>query len=497
MRLLNRGMTVNEVLLDTELPWYTTLGVEGRETVPIDIETIKLSGIDGERFKSRRIDTKKLTVHYLLSCTDIVDMQEKYNVLKEYLYTPESQITFDDDPDVYWVGTMELQSPKYRGQDAATGKIIVYCSDPYKYAISETQVIPATTVEGTAATFLYRGTQPAFPIFRATATSNIGFIGISDAEGHVIQIGDPMEVDQEGTWEQEKSVVDITSTPPTNSTWTERDPNFALLGTRQKMGSVSTARETVKNKDAATPSYGSQSSGWHGPSLSYILSGDGSAQASLQWQQLFYDGTSKKTAIGLFQAQMNDASGNCIAGVMIYHAKSGSANSTIDLYINGAKKKTVTFKATQKNEFTGTKGGTCSMDKFGDTITYKIGTKTYTLRDSAIESTAVKECGFYFGRSGTKPVMTRNVLYKADILSHRVFSYQNVPNKIQSGDEIEVDVGSGTIYLNGVPAEGLGALGNDYETFKLTPGSNTIGFIGSDWAASQPNYTIAYREVFK
>lgn len=497
MRLLNRGMTVNEVILDTELPWYTTLGVEGRETVPIDIETIKLSGIDGERFKSRRIDTKKLTVYYLLSCSDIVDMQEKYNVLKEYLYTPESKITFDDDPDVYWVGTMELQSPKYRGQDAATGKIIVYCSDPYKYAVSETIVIPATTEDGTAATFLYKGTQPAFPIFRATATSNIGFIGISDAEGHVIQIGDPLEVDQEGTWEQEKSVVDITSTPPTTSDWTLNKPGFALVNTRTKMGTVSTSQETVRGKQAATPSYGSQNSGWHGPTLSYELSGDGSAQVSLEWQQLFYDGSTKYTNLGMLHAQMNDANGNCIAAVVISHSSSGNAKSNIDMYINGVKTKNVTFKATKDNTFTGTKGGTCSINKFGDTVTYKIGTKTYTLRDSSIENTAVKECGFFFGRSGTKPVMTRNVLYKADIISHRVFSYQNVPNKIQSGDEIEVDVGSGTIYLNGVPAEGLGALGNDYETFKLTPGSNTIGFIGSDWAASQPNYTIAYREVFK
>ena len=63
---------------------------------------------------------------------------------------------------------------------------------------------------------------------------------------------------------------------------------------------------------------------------------------------------------------------------------------------------------------------------------------------------------------------------------------------------VEADCEDGEIYLNDARAPELGALGNDWETFYLEPGTNQIGVAWSDWvpAGSAPSCKIRYREVF-
>ena len=60
------------------------------------------------------------------------------------------------------------------------------------------------------------------------------------------------------------------------------------------------------------------------------------------------------------------------------------------------------------------------------------------------------------------------------------------------------DCKNGDIYLNGVLSPELGALGNDWEGFCLTPGLNQIGFAYSDWVTEKyaPTLKVRYREVF-
>ena len=51
---------------------------------------------------------------------------------------------------------------------------------------------------------------------------------------------------------------------------------------------------------------------------------------------------------------------------------------------------------------------------------------------------------------------------------------------------------------DGAIRQDLGALGNDWERFYLSPGMNKIGTTYSDWMPSGygPTFRIAYREVF-
>jgi hypothetical protein len=63
---------------------------------------------------------------------------------------------------------------------------------------------------------------------------------------------------------------------------------------------------------------------------------------------------------------------------------------------------------------------------------------------------------------------------------------------------LTADCKNGDIHLNGVLSPDLGALGNDWEGFYLTPGLNQIGVAYSDWVADgyAPTMKVRYREVF-
>ena len=79
--------------------------------------------------------------------------------------------------------------------------------------------------------------------------------------------------------------------------------------------------------------------------------------------------------------------------------------------------------------------------------------------------------------------------------SHSVAGWKDVPNKLADGDVVEADCRFGEIYFNGVPAPELGALGNDWEDFRLNPGRNQITCAYSSWG-EQPDFKLKYREVY-
>ena len=89
-------------------------------------------------------------------------------------------------------------------------------------------------------------------------------------------------------------------------------------------------------------------------------------------------------------------------------------------------------------------------------------------------------------------------MYYARFTKDNCETYKDIPNKFSANDIVEADCKNGEILLNGISTPSLGALGNDWEGFYLTPGLNQIGFAFSDWvdAAHAPSFKVRYREVF-
>ena len=91
-----------------------------------------------------------------------------------------------------------------------------------------------------------------------------------------------------------------------------------------------------------------------------------------------------------------------------------------------------------------------------------------------------------------------NGLYSAKFVKNNCQTWKDIPNKFSANDVLEADCQEGNVYLNGVLNQSLGALGNDWEGFYLTPGLNQIGFTYSDRAPAEyaPAFKVRYREVF-
>lgn len=103
---------------------------------------------------------------------------------------------------------------------------------------------------------------------------------------------------------------------------------------------------------------------------------------------------------------------------------------------------------------------------------------------------------FYFAQYGTNPTLGSNGLYWAKFIADQCTTWQDIPNKFSSGDVVTVDCNTADITLNDAPTPELGALGNDYEQFYLSPGVNQIGCVWSEWASRNPTFRMRYREVY-
>lgn len=254
-------------------------------------------------------------------------------------------------------------------------------------------------------------------------------------------------------------------------------------------------------------SYGSSSGKWHGPSITRTLpldaSGeDGATNFTMTYKQKMCIGSGKSDAsqIGAFQVQLVDASGNNVAGVRILKNKSGKKASLI-FYINGVNVYTGSIDLSYNNKYFGAKESavqTSKITKSGNKITFSTGGITKTFRDDAISALKVKKITFMFEQYSTTKALTYNGLYWAKFVKNNCNTYKDVPNKFSANDVVTANCKNGDIHLNGVLSPELGALGNDWEEFCLTPGLNQIGFAYSDWVTSEyaPTLKVRYREVF-
>ena len=142
---------------------------------------------------------------------------------------------------------------------------------------------------------------------------------------------------------------------------------------------------------------------------------------------------------------------------------------------------------------------TAMITKMNNGVVFDIsglGTKIYT--NSSITNAKVTKISFLFAQYGTKPALSHNGLYWARFVKNQCDTWEDIPNKFSSNDVVTADCEKGEVLLNNISMPALGALGNDWEDFYLTPGLNQIGFSYSDWVETEyaPKFKIRYRERF-
>lgn len=278
------------------------------------------------------------------------------------------------------------------------------------------------------------------------------------------------------------------------------------LGTAGKLNDTTCSNLAISKYSTATPetyylksSYGSGND-WHGTSITRKIPGDGVTDFSLTFSQEMAIGENGTNQIGAFRAAVFGGSGDnrrCIAGVDIYKLQPGKIG-VCRLNIGGITHGEMMEVDLSHNGTVLTHGKSSTIKKSGDVVTFTIGGTKWAFSYPETGESVATEVTFAMYQKGNLPVLTHNGLYSAKFVKD-FYDFKEIPNKFSAGDVVEADCRDGEIYLNGVSTPALGAIGNNWEDFVLTPGLNQIGIAYSDWFDDPqyaPKMKVRYREVF-
>lgn len=253
-------------------------------------------------------------------------------------------------------------------------------------------------------------------------------------------------------------------------------------------------------------SYGATKSGWHGPTITRQVQADlagevGAENFTLTYKQMMCtDSSSGGSQVGSFRMNIVSETGANIAGIWVYKNKAGKAGNLV-FFVNGKQVNETPIDLHYKNTYFGLGEDAVqatTVTKTGGTISFAVGSYKRTFTVAALEEVKAKSVTFSFEKYGELSALSYNGLYWAKFVKHNCATWKQVPNKFSAHDVLEADCKTGEIYLNGLSTPNLGALGNDWEGFFLTPGVNQIGVAYSEWVPEEyrPTFKVRYREVF-
>ena len=551
--LPTEAMMINGVYLENVIPQYRTLYTKGREALSPEIELGEVGVRDGAYLKNRRFPARVITIGYQIVASTPAEFNNAYQLLNDYLDVTEAEIIFADETDKYLTGTPSGYEEIPTGSLSVKSEFTITCEDPFKYSTTEYMVAP-TADNYTTFVVDYQGTYPAYPVLQADmyksqtkgdTNGNCGFVAFATQNADVIQVGtvaDPDEVNQTvqelvdettTTYTKEKTLINESFN--TLSQWTTNDGYtgsiYYLAGGTASVGFINSGTD----KAVYVSDYGSGSQ-WHGSTIKKTIPSDGGNPAvtgaknwNLHGTMRFATSSTAKTAekqSGRVTIAVLNSNGVAIAGIVV-SKKKGSSKGNISFLVNNKTVKTYkNVDLTYYNKYFGfkkakKKKAPCNYDivKKGKKFTFKAGGKTFSYTKSSLADTIAKSVSMYIGQWGEQPAVSWMAIYSCKFTSTSVTQTKTTQtwqeltvdleqtNTFTTNDVVVCDCSDGSIRLlnayateevdGGLHPE-LGALGNDWETFYLTQGTNQISTAYSDWVTStyKPTFTLRYRERF-
>lgn len=484
------AMSINGVFLENVIDGYRTLAVSGRESIKADITKIEKIRVSGDIYQYRRYPSRTLTVTYQLIADSPEQFRKSYNDLNAFLNVENAQLIFNDELDKYFVGTPTQIGSVDPGKLAVIGEIAIECQDPFKYDVRETEVQPKD------GEFIvdYPGSVFCYPTFTAAVKSDLGFMSFVKDTGAVLQIGDPLETNY-GYKQYSKALYthDFKKHGFDKNNWVmNRAPYDTLLHYHPFVGHIAESSDGIY-----ADNYGDRShyTYYHGPSITHTLSEP--AENFTFRYTLKHSKNSVKTqkeSAAIISGETSSGKTISLMEIHVYDVSDGNFNSAILYYVNKSCIKTTNISGKANNGYT-TGNGYLEMRKFGNEFTFSVNGKNIiqvTFDDlSSVKATAIS---FVFGSNMEDWENTGyNDIGYCSFISHRAQKWEDVTNKFMADDQVNVDCSQGLIAVNGSVQYGLGALGNDWEDFTLTPGINHIKIAYSSWADSPPEFTLKYR----
>ena len=160
------AINFNGKQLDTEIEAFQTLKVSGRETIPVELETVDVR--NGSLILDERLPHRELLVTYLMSSESNTAFQNDFKALRKLLTSDdEIPITFKDEPNTVYFGRLEDFETVDDDSNTVIGTFKILCSSPFKYS-------NAVTTTGAVTIDTFYPTQPdSITLIIGTTTNKI------------------------------------------------------------------------------------------------------------------------------------------------------------------------------------------------------------------------------------------------------------------------------------------------------------------------------------
>lgn len=525
--LPSEAMKINGEYIENLIEGYRTLSVSGREALSPDVYSVTTGFRDGSRLQSKRYPERIIVVKYQLRAKDNKAFRDAYNTLGKILDVENAELIFNDENDKFFIGTPCIIGSVDPGKNMVVGEFEILCTDPFKYSVQEHEVVS----NGTEILIDYNGTYKSYPTLVSefwkenevsedgesdvalSGHGDCGFVAFYNENEKIIQMGDPDEIDKE---EVPKSQTLMNQTFLTNTAWgtgakklwtvnsgvpvpsiSKQVGNVAMLVSGEKAGDL------VGTHFLACNSHGT-ATGWHGASITRQIGEDAAGDVgatdflvSFKHKMSIGNGANDTIQYGRFGLHLLDANNNHVMGVDICKYRSGK-KATMTWYINGDSTASVDIDLSYGNKYLGHGATTSYMRKTGSEFVFNMaGHRTSYTRLGYKDLKATKVVASFAQYNDRRP-LSFNGLFWVRLEKHNCDTWLNIPNKFSANDILEANCKTGEVLLNGTLSPELGALGNDWEGFCLTPGTNLIDTTYSSWVDDNyaPTFKVKYREVF-
>lgn len=527
--LPTEAVSINGRYLERIIDGYRTLYVQGRESLAVSLDTYSVGTADGERLRNRRYPARELKVGFQLIADTAEEFRQRFNQLNNILSIEEADFIFNDERDKFFSGNPIMDAELETGTNSVKGEWSIYCTYPFKRSLEPITLTSTddAVVSGNTATFTfnYGGVIPAKPVLRcefASAKSggdynedgDCGYVAFLDADENIIQLGNPDVIDLDAT---NKNATLINSTFDSLTGWTASGISTSSITDPQ-----------WNNGAGQTDTYATGVG-----SLSRSFTG----ALNFEWDMVHRLAVSDPAQTGSFKALMLNGNtvvvgyviektGNGTAGTVRYVINNNTVGKdTIDLslynpsfgYCNkvpvyvteeyyvwvkkGKKKKKVKkTRQVQKGWEYSQSNLNSGISRNGGSVTFSIG----NLADRTFKRSDIDTATITSVKIETTGTLGTNAIRSASLISKKGVAFNQIPNVFTAGDIVEADCNDANVYLYrkgsaiGHLEPQYGALGNDWEDFEISVGTNIIRAVWSPWvnASYKPVIKIIFNEVF-
>lgn len=495
------ALRIGGVWIEEEIEGYRTLNTSGRDMHGHELNFTKINRRDGSFYRYKRFPERVIHVEFQLLAASPEEYREKFNKLNQLLNVENAELIFADEQDKCFYGTpSEVYSPD-PGRDSVKGAFDITCVDPFKYSREEFSVSGMAGILDVD----YGGTFSAYPLLevdfpKTGKNSSCGYVAFVNDENKIIQVG---SADLAAEQKAETLVNTFFYSDPihliycgtdiycsddliagNNEVWQMNACSFFLPEPISLTGSLSIGPDNEGGRMLSAEDHGS-ADGWHGPAITYSLSEAASGHVNRRdfgFSFLNRASIAELTERGIFTATINALIDDSFAEIASFSLIKNKDGNSFDmrLSVNGEIKKTIS---------TGFESGTqVSIIKNGSVISFLADNQIFTFYDETVAELEAARIGFFFGAYPNYKSLFQNGLVWAKFSDGLV--------QLGDNDVLVADCKNAEIYVNNVLRQDLGAIGNDWEEFRLHPGSNSIVVVMDEDSEASPSFRIRYREVY-